>query len=165
MIKLAKEIVPNAVRIHPLPLYYPRTSTSHLMAWSQSFTNKARDVYTLNFLEYWEYQDTIAKLEKINKSSLLKLYFEEQFSFDNFFTLDQIKKIFEYNILELRVTHIIEKVEVVDIFCEWLKRNTKLRDLELLLDDTQFVEKLLNALSKNYMIKTVRLMTKKVVSK
>ena len=71
---------------------------------------------------------------------------------------------FQNNIIDLRVDIIIEFDWFTDLIVDFWSKNqenfgSKLIDLELILQNTKDVERILIALKDNYMIKTIRLNT------
>lgn len=69
-----------------------------------------------------------------------------------------------FQILELRIYHPITKPKIISELLSFLKYNTKLRDLELTFESTDPIKKVFEALSSNFMIKTVRLHSEEAVS-
>ena len=78
------------------------------------------------------------------------------------------QKLFTKSIFELRIITPIDNNELIKLIIEFLNicndteqaSNCKLRDLELWIQSTEDTKTILEALSKNYMIKTVRILSK-----
>ena len=103
------------------------------------------------------------KIEKLKKTDLVKIYIEESYPFEEDMTIEKLNIIFSFNLLELRILTWIENRDLFARILEFLKSHTKLRDLELYLKRRRDVYKCFDALSDNYVIKTVRLITKKPI--
>ncbi|CAI2378312.1 unnamed protein product [Moneuplotes crassus] len=70
-----------------------------------------------------------------------------------------IDKLQTVNLIEFRSEGIIDDDEVINKFCELCESNLAIRDIELNLEHLLHVKQILYSLRKNYVIKTVRLLT------
>ena len=141
------------------------TYYSQFKTYSTIFYNLAgeRDHYTLNCYQSVDIEQFKEEITKARKNSLFSIYIEKDYRGTVDVTHQLLELISSLNVIEFRMDQMINDPNLINIIIKLLQTNIKIRDLELCLEKREDIESVLQALSENYTIKTVRLYSKKPV--
>ena len=137
------------------------------------FFSNSRDLYCFRY--YYDVKHFIKEIKQIPENCIVEYLIESNAEI----FIDKLRRNFEkivgsdpnwegkhkFQTIDFRSYSIFKQekhFKQIEYFC---KNNPRLRDLELTLDNNEFVLRILQSLEKNYMIKTIRLSCLETVNK
>ena len=144
--------------------YKPKMSPSFYCLTSLQDFSGLRDVYDLKFIFKMHRDHFKASIEKVKENSIFTVSFADQYNFDKMMNHGVLYELFSLNILEFKYEKCINNKKLLDALIKGIESNTKIRDLELVVPNNSYVFSILKALQNNFMIKTIRVMSKHQIS-
>lgn len=150
---------------------YPEIYLTKFINWRKNLTmtiyndlTQIRDSYSITIQHDIHYNDFQQHIKEIPRNSIVSITLSDTFAFGESFTNEFIETLFELNLIELRIDPLLSNESLTKMLASQLEKYDKLRDLELNLQSEEQVLIIFKSIQHNYMIKTVRIHSRKEVS-